>query len=165
MRLAASIAVSLALAACGGTAEAPIGPTFGAVLRVSDELVAPVTRTGSGSASFAVQGQIVWYGITGINLSGPAMGELHLGLPHTVGPVVVRQLFVQDPNTARSRAHNAFAQRDIQPVTPGGQPMTIDELVAQMRAGNVYVNVVTDQNPSGEIRGQLVLTEEAPSPQ
>jgi hypothetical protein len=43
--------------------------------------------------------------------------------------------------------------------------MTIDELIAQMRAGNVYVNVGTDESPAGEIRGQVKLTAEAPSPQ
>lgn len=33
--------------------------------------------------------------------------------------------------------------------------MTIPDLVREIEMGNVYVNVHTEQNPSGEIRGQL----------
>jgi peroxiredoxin len=152
----------LVFAACGGAGQQPIGPTFGAVLRASNEVIAPITTSGTGNASFIVRGKAVTYGITSIELSGAGSGELHLGAPHTDGPVVVRNLFVQDATTPRSRARNGFGQSDILATAPGAASMTIDELVAQMRAGNVYVNVVTDENPAGEIRGQLALTAEAP---
>jgi hypothetical protein len=33
--------------------------------------------------------------------------------------------------------------------------MTLDDLVEEIEAGNTYVNVHTEQNPSGETRGQI----------
>jgi hypothetical protein len=152
-----------ALAACDGVVKEPIGPTFGATLRAADEVVPPSTTRGTGSASFTVRGKVVTYGIAAVNLSGPGNGSLHLGGPHTDGPAVVNDLFVEDSTTPLARSRNGFGEADIQPATPGAAPMTIDDLTAQMRAGNVYVNVVTDQSPTGEIRGQLALTAEAPS--
>jgi hypothetical protein len=143
--------------------QEPIGPTFGAVLRASNEVIAPATTTGTGNASLLVRGKVVSYSVTAVSLSGPANATLHLGAAHTEGPVVVRDLFVQDATTPRSRGRNGFGETDIQPTEPGAAAMTLDELVAQMRAGNVYVNVSTDENPTGEIRGQLALTAEAPS--
>jgi hypothetical protein len=149
------------VAACGGAAETTLGPRFGTTLRASNEVVAPTVQTGTGSAGLTVNGQLISYGIVGLNLSGTGNGQLHLGPAGADGPVVVGQLFVQDPNTPRSRSRGSFQQRDIQATAPGGAPMTIEELVVQMRAGNVYVNVITDENPAGEIRGQLALAAEA----
>jgi hypothetical protein len=156
------VLAALVLAACG-SAQEPLGPSFGASLRSSNEVVRPQTTTGSGTASLGVRGIVVSYGISALNLSGVGTGALHLGAAGSEGPALVSQLFVQDPTTPRSRSRGSFQQGDIQPATPGGAPMTVAELVAQMRAGNVYVNVTTDENPGGEIRGQLALTAEAPS--
>ena len=36
-----------------------------------------------------------------------------------------------------------------------GSPMTMDDLLAAMRAGGLYVNVHTASNKSGEVRGQI----------
>ena len=37
-----------------------------------------------------------------------------------------------------------------------GKPMS--DLIAAMNNGSTYINVHTEQNPEGEIRGQLVTT-------
>jgi hypothetical protein len=155
--------VAFALGACDGVVQEPIGPTFGAVLRASNEVVPPAGATGSATASLTVRGKVIAYGISATNLSGAANGALHLGAPQTDGPLIVRDLFVRDATTPASRARNAFGAADIQAATPGGTPMSIDDLIAQMRAGNVYVELVTERNPAGEVRGQLALTAEAPS--
>jgi hypothetical protein len=39
---------------------------------------------------------------------------------------------------------------------------TIDSLAARMRQGRAYVNLHTTANPSGEIRGQIVVTDRDP---
>ena len=96
LRVAALVA-ALVVAACGGAADEPIGPTFGATLRSSSEVVRPITTTGSGTASLSVRGNVVSYGISALNLSGGGTGALHLGAAGAEGPAVVRQLFVQDP--------------------------------------------------------------------
>jgi CHRD domain len=36
------------------------------------------------------------------------------------------------------------------------QGKTISDLIAAMKNGSTYVNVHTEQNPGGEVRGQLV---------
>jgi hypothetical protein len=134
---------------------------FAANLRWSNEVVQPTVRTGSGTANLAVHGKFVSYGITGLNLSGPGDGQLQLAAAGAEGPIVVAHLFVRDSTTPASRARNSFLESDIRAAASGALPMNMEELVAQMRAGNVYVNVVTDANLQGEIRGQLTLVSEA----
>ena len=95
-------------------------------------------------------------------LSSPVVAaHLHLGGPDENGPVVALLLpedLSELSRIARFRLRKGFrgslAASDLTgPLT--GQPL--DALIGAIEAGNVYVNIHTEQNPGGEIRGQLKL--------
>ena len=44
------------------------------------------------------------------------------------------------------------------------QGKTIQDLVAAMDAGQIYVNVHTSEHPDGEIRGQIINQEKTAGP-
>jgi len=81
------------------------------------------------------------------------MAHLHLGAEGTNGPVIADLL-------SEGGFSGRFTRRLKTDVEGGdlvgpmlGQPL--DALVAQIQAGNVYVNIHTARNPAGELRGQL----------
>lgn len=73
-------------------------------------------------------------------------GHIHLGAAGTNGPIVFSL-----PNLGASPVMTAWS------VAPGdpGHPLTPD-LVAELLAGNLYVNLHSAANRSGELRGQIV---------
>lgn len=84
--------------------------------------------------------------------------HLHLGAEGENGPVVAFLLPADlDPRSreakrARFRINGALSSSDLTgPLT--GQPL--DALIAEIEAGNVYINIHTEQNPNGELRSQL----------
>lgn len=87
--------------------------------------------------------------------------HLHLGQEGENGPVVA--LLLPADLEGLSRREQKRLDRRIQAqITTGdlvgplaGQPL--DALIAEINAGNVYVNIHTESNPSGAIRGQLEL--------
>jgi hypothetical protein len=38
---------------------------------------------------------------------------------------------------------------------------TINDLASAMQSGNTYVNVYTEEHPKGELRGQIIETNES----
>lgn len=81
--------------------------------------------------------------------------HLHLGRAGENGPVVVDLLAGQSLGSGPLRRLQGQI-RDANLTGPlSGVPL--DELTARMEAGEIYVNVHTQQNPGGEIRGQVQL--------
>lgn len=102
-------------------------PTGSAFVTV-DELAAPVTMT---------------FDLTAQSLSGPATAlHLHRGASGVAGPVVtdLTSLLVQNANGA---------------TTATGQVNIDADILADLRAGQMYFNLHTDLNPMGEVRGQV----------
>ena len=86
------------------------------------------------------------------------MAHLHIGPAGVNGPVVASLLPADfNPLSRKARRANFYISGNLTssdlvgPLT--GQPL--DALIAEIQAGNVYINIHTKQNPSGEIRGQL----------
>ncbi len=128
----------------GSTADS----TYVAVLNAAQESPSPSADTGSGTGVFTLsadRSQLA-FRVTFGGLSGPAAAaHIHMGAPGVPGGVV-----------------RAFSVAEIQGNTISGtwtasdsQPLTAD-MVDSFRAGNLYVNVHTQDNPAGEIRGQIV---------
>ncbi len=117
--------------------------TFHAVLNGEQE-VPTVDTDASGIAIFNVSktGMAVNYNVVVSGLSGPITGaHLHMAAMGQNGDVVV--------NLTDDVIDNVIAGRF--------DPSTVDGLMEDMMAGNIYINVHTADNPNGEIRGQLIF--------
>ena len=109
-----------------------------------------VTSNGRGTAFLALTEAGLVFHITVSGLTGPVQAaHFHQAPAGQDGPVVRTLTF--NGNTASG----VWRPTDPEPLT--------DELIQELLAGNIYLNVHTAQYPAGEIRGQvqpgqLVLT-------
>jgi hypothetical protein len=101
------------------------------------EEVPPVNAAGSGSGSFRVASDgTVTGSVTTKDVAG-TMAHIHRGAKGANGPIVV-------PLDKNGDTYTVPAGRKL-------TPQQMDDL----KAGNLYVNVHTNANKGGEIRGQL----------
>lgn len=99
--------------------------------------VPPKTTEGKGTATATLDGDKLSYEVDYSGLTGPAtMGHIH-------GPA--------DPG-ANAGIMVPFANASS-PVK--GTATLKPDQIADLKAGKLYVNIHTKQNPGGEIRGQL----------
>ncbi len=138
---AAAAAVILQLAGCA-TVQGVMPdwmPGSGAI-KVSlagTEEVPPLSVPGSGSGAFRVaEDGTVTGSVTTKDVQG-TMAHIHRGAKGTNGPVIV-------PLDKNGDTYTAPAGRKL-------TPAQIDDL----KKGNLYVNVHTNRNKGGEVRGQL----------
>ena len=123
----------LALVACATTTG---GNRVNVTLSGAEE-VPPVSTAARGSGSFsigadgAVSGSVTTTGVQG------TMAHIHMAPRGQNGPVIV-------PLTKSGDTYTA----------PAGAKLTPEQLTA-FRAGNLYVNVHSEANKGGEVRGQL----------
>ncbi|MGE1126180.1 CHRD domain-containing protein [Bacillus wiedmannii] len=128
---------------------------FFAKLRGRNE-VPPVETDARGQAFFKLSRDelSLKFKLELFDLENVVVAHLHLGAKGTNGPVVA---FLFGPITNPVSIECAtftgiITQEDL--VGPlAGQ--TLDALVNEIIAGNIYINVHTVQHPTGEIRGQL----------
>jgi len=110
------------------------------------EVPALVTNAIAGGMSVLQTGQAqLDFRFSFGNLSGPiTTAHLHNGGPGTIGGIVKTLTVSSDTMIVGS-----WKSTDLEPLTP--------QLVAELLAGRIYVNLRTAANPQGEIRGQLLL--------
>ena len=128
---------------------------FDATLTGAAERPDPITTDATGSASVEVDGETVRFEVDVEDIDEVTMAHIHVGGTEVAGPVVVTLFNTGTPESFTDRetlSEGTFTEDDI---TPAGGIVTLDDLVAEMEAGNTYVNVHTTANPTGEIRGQL----------
>ncbi len=147
-------------------AENSFSATLSGDAHVPDPVSTPAT--GDVKLTIAPDGKSVSYVITVKNLTNAAAGDLHLGPAGANGPLVVKLFPVGGAKAKKGPfsgvlAEGSFGGSDlIGPLTGAG----LDELIDQIRSGNTYVNVHTNdgQDPPnsgpgdfrlGEIRGQI----------
>ncbi len=111
-----------------------------------------VESEGTGNArGIARRGEILSVIVRTQNLTGPVtMAHLHLGQAGVNGPVVVDLGPGIQRNT--NRVNLQITEANLVGVLAGRD---LETLLGEMAAGNVYVNIHTEANPAGEIRGQL----------
>ena len=137
--------------------DAPGETSFNVTLTPEQEVpvcdAASDTATGTAMVTIPADGQsVIVESVTWSNLSGDAIAaHIHSGAPGVAGPIVLD--FGVNPTSPFMRT---FTAADYPSPPPEGAPATFDAFVAQMRAGNSYVNVHTPMCQAGEIRGQLV---------
>jgi hypothetical protein len=144
-----AIVALLALPAVALAAE-----EFTADLTVEAEVPAPnvpgdYAGSGSASATISDDESEIEVHVTYENLTGDAVGaHIHYGAAGAAGGII----FPLD-HTGGSPIHQTLTEADFTPAEGG--PQTYAEALAAMRAGDTYVNVHTEMNPPGELRGQL----------
>jgi hypothetical protein len=159
-RIAALLAIGALLAA--PAAALAQEQRFTADLSADVEVPAPdvpgdYEGTGSATATVSEDGSQITYEVTFEGLTGPlTMAHIHWGATGETGPPIF-WLTEQGVSGAESPLTGTLTEADFMPAEGG--PQSYDEALEAMRDGNTYVNLHTDQNPPGEIRGQLTAAE------
>lgn len=155
----------IALLALGAATIAAAGPNrnFTAPLSPDNE-VPPVEDTNAtGVAKFKLNkdGDALAFKLNVANIEDITQAHIHCGPADDNGPVTVFLFGFADPSVTVNgtlsqgviTAADVIARPDSD-VCPGGIS-DFDDLLQQMIDGNTYVNVHTEENPGGEIRGQI----------
>lgn len=113
--------------------------------------VPPVNTDAEGRADFKLDSDedILKFDLKVDDIVDVVAAHIHLAPVGVNGPVSVT-LF-DGPTTSED---GRLARGEIRPADVN--IVDFDGLLAEMRAGDTYVNVHTTANPSGEIRGQIV---------
>ena len=118
--------------------------TFTAQLSGKDE-VPPVNTQVTGKAQFQLlsDGKEIDYDLTATNLNGFMMAHIHQGKTGENG----------QPIAALQMGKGKITAPDLQGSLAGKQ---MSDMLDLMKNGDAYVNVHTQQNQNGEIRGQIM---------
>lgn len=167
--LVGALALLLGDGAAVGATAAAAGDNYTAQLVGATE-VPPRTTPGSGEVAIqsSPDGQSLTYTVTVRDITNVTMGHIHVGAVGTNGDIVLPLVPTAPPGSGpRSGVIGQGTLTAAQLIGPlQGKPL--GDLIAQMDAGNAYVNIHTATGaspatlaagdiPPGEIRGQLVL--------
>jgi CHRD domain len=130
---------------------------FDAILAGAFE-VPPVNTSGSGFAELEVEdgSDSMEYGIIVINMDKVTQAHIHQGNSTQAGPVIA-PLF--NASTPTGPIIGDLTEGSITSANLMGplQGQELSDLITLMENGQAYVNVHTEQNPDGEIRGTIEL--------
>jgi hypothetical protein len=140
-------------------ARAMDATNFRAHARGSEE-VPPIDTRAQGQAIFqlSADGDALSYQLNVANILNVLQAHIHQAPAGEGGPVVAWLYPSGPPATlipGRSQgvlAEGVITSADLVGPLAG---MDLDDLLADLRSGNAYVNVHTTANPPGEIRGQI----------
>ena len=138
------------------TAQEPGVQEFDAILTSAAE-VPPVQSSASGFAELEVEegSDNMEYGIIAINIDKVTKAHIHQGSSSEAGPVVATLFNASTPTGPPSGelTDGFITSANLEGPLQGKQ---LSDLIALMQNGQAYVNVHTEQNPDGEIRGTIV---------
>lgn len=151
-------AVVLALlSACDGGNTGPKEERFSASLSGQNEQPAAISTSAAGSARFVVDpaGRIT-YSLDVQNVSAATMAHIHgpADATRNAGVLVWLADARSAPVSATGTTRLGEGTIDASVALPAGVPY--DSLLAFIRTGRAYVNVHTNANKGGEIRGQIL---------
>jgi hypothetical protein len=131
------------------------GPPNIVINLTGNEEVPPVQTEATGVAEFIPLGEDspdepIAYTVNATNIEGATAGHVHLGKQGENGPVVVTLFNYDSPMNDVSENGTITADKLEGPMAG----MQISDLAAAGANGTLYVNIHTEQNPDGEIRGQ-----------
>jgi hypothetical protein len=153
-----TLLVLTALLATAGVALAA-GGNYRAHLSGANEVPAAMT-SAQGQAIFQLNraGDELSYRLIASNIENVTMAHIHLAPAGSNGPVVA-WLYPSGPpaQLIPGRHNGVLATGVIRAENLVGllAGQSLSALVAEIEAGNAYVNVHTSQYPGGEIRGQI----------
>lgn len=153
-------ALILGLAAFGLSAcKADPQEKYVADLRASNEVPAnSSTAVGQLVLLVSRDGSYAEYSVEASGLTGGIRGgHFHRAATGVNGPIVLSFFF--DPTTGAAITQPTPGTTDLEinkAIARTINKTQLDTILADLRAGNLYANVHTPQNPGGEIRGQLI---------
>lgn len=118
------------------------------------EEVPSVSTTATGTAEFNLGSGGIDYQASVTGISNVTSVSIHSGNVGENGPVIVT---LYSPKTSADLSNDVHADGTITAADLEGpmQGKEISDLVSAMSSGVTYVNVHTQANPDGEIRGQI----------
>lgn len=130
--------------------------------------IPPTNTQASGRAEVSQENQnaTMNFALIVSNINNMTAAHIHLGNMNENGPIVARMFPKSNQsasipgNTEGMILKGMITNQDL--VGPL-QGKTISDIEKEISAGNAYVNIHTTQNPDGEIRGQLQLTQQKAS--
>jgi CHRD domain-containing protein len=126
---------------------------FSASLSGSQE-VPPNTSTAKGWAWFKSMGDAVGYKLNVTGIDKVTMAHIHDGKPGQNGdPIAMLQIVKSSGPTNGTLAQGNITASDLMGSLAG---KSVSDLVTKIKSKETYVNVHTEANPNGEIRGQIL---------
>jgi hypothetical protein len=131
---------------------------FSAILSGGEE-VSPVDTAATGVASFTVEGgESIKYDVNVTGMDKVTAAHIHNAPKGKNGEVVVT-LFKADSPTGQisgSLANGSITASNLEGQMQGSP---FRDIIRALERGEAYVNVQTEINPNGEIRGQISAVE------
>ena len=131
---------------------------FSSILSGQQE-VPSVPTAASGMAWFEPKQDGMWFQLNVTNLQGITNAHIHTGKQGENGPPLI-QLYHSDTPTIiiNGKLFSGTLYTDKDTFVAKMTDKQLSDLVSAMREGEAYVNVHTQQNPNGEIRGQIMTS-------
>ncbi|WP_458746444.1 CHRD domain-containing protein [Candidatus Nitrosocosmicus sp. T] len=155
------VLVSLTAVIAGLAVASGINPTVVfanhefATNMTGQEQVPPIDTQAIGEAMLVQDlplNQTIHYFVNVTGIEGVTQGHIHSGAQGENGPIVVTLFNFESPQN-EVLLNGTIAATNLEGPMEGSE---ISGLITAMQNGTTYVNVHTEQNPDGEIRGQLV---------
>lgn len=113
--------------------------------------VPPVQTEATGMVEFKIEGlDSIPYSLNATNIEGVTAGHVHFGKTGENGPIVVTLFKYDTPMNEVSE--NGIITADKLEGPLADKPVA--DLITAGSNGTLYINVHTEANPNGEIRGQ-----------
>lgn len=127
---------------------------FSAMLSGGEE-VPPVDTAATGVASFTLEGgESIKYDVNVTGMDKVTAAHIHNAPKGENGEVVVT-LFKADSPTGETSGSLANGTITNSTLEGDMQGLAVIDLIKAIERGETYVNVHTEENPNGEIRGQI----------
>lgn len=122
-----------------------------------DQEVPPIQTNASGMAWFKSNQDSLEFELNVTDLQGITMAHIHNGKKGEIGPPVV-SLYKSDSPTILINGKLASGNITANMLEGSMTGKQIANLTTVMKNGETYVNVHTQQNQNGEIRGQIMMS-------
>lgn len=156
-----ALVISIAIFSFSNESMATANQKFIANLTGKQE-VPPIKSEGSGDAIFSTTtnstNKTIAFLVNATGIHGVTQGHIHNGVIGKNGPIIAT-LFVFNPNQNPNQ-NGILVNGSIAAINLEGpmQGKTVSDLLSLMKDNATYINIHTQQNPNGEIRGQLIKT-------
>ncbi|CAN5654221.1 hypothetical protein BH18THE1_BH18THE1_08800 [soil metagenome] len=150
-----SIGTSAALVNIGHAEEQKFSATLS-----GEQEVPPITTSAKGWAWVTPGEESVWYKVNVTGIDKVTAAHIHNAKSGENGDVVVTLFKSESPTGPKdgTLTEGNFTASDLEGPMKG---KALSDLATAMKNGETYVNVHTEANKNGEIRGQLAMGDES----